>query len=462
VDGTFSRGAKARTIAAAARDAIKKADELGRRCLFSGKRRGPRAAAAKAYEAAFRACADLLREDRYAFHRSWFKAFWKRNHEALVVLSVVRNYQDNVDRVRNWLHVRSARDEFAGEQGIVDAVVDALFHFDEDRRALKADPLVRLLIDPAPGKYDFTIVSAMGIITEGARGKELEKTFRRLKKKRGVHTIRADTETMKSLEFNAKKVEEAVRRAKTPWGYVGYSQGCANGLKTESMLRGGTPEQQKLLEGLRCRNLLFGAHNGSAHGTGSSEKIRRAMVEGELILKHYQAIYSSWAIDMCLKGIKQVLDSQFFVHLMGGAESISHEGCVSLSRDGQFLGHVPTSTVRGVVTPEILPEALEFLSNVLTRQVDGARHDTQVTLVASVGYPTLVQNDSTRVLKRCDTGSAPQTSHHWSPLVEETRFLTTKRDMEGAIYDFPKDRHIFPWIEVNARFGIIERVEEKA
>jgi hypothetical protein len=54
-------------------------------------------------------------------------------------------------------------------------------------------------------------------------------------------------------------------------------------------------------------------------------------------------------------------------------------------------------------------------------------------------------------------GCLPQVTHHWSPLVRETAFIKTERDRERAIYAFPKDRHIFPWIEVNARFGVIAR-----
>ena len=36
-------------------------------------------------------------------------------------------------------------------------------------------------------------------------------------------------------------------------------------------------------------------------------------------------------------------------------------------------------------------------------------------------------------------------------------FVTTERDRERAVYDSPKDRHVFPWIEGNARFGLIRR-----
>ncbi|MBF0224902.1 MAG: hypothetical protein HQK76_05550 [Desulfobacterales bacterium] len=435
---------------------IKEADNLGQQCVFTEKIEGPEYEAIQAYKNAFKACSDLLKKDAYAFYLPWFRNFWHRNYESLVILSIVRNYQEDIDNVRNWLHVRSGKNNFENEQELIDGVISSLYHFDEDKKSLSSDPLVRLLIDNPDGQYNFSIISCMGLITEGAKGTELDETFKRIEAKRGIKTIRADTKTLRSLEYNAKKIEEAISMVTTPWGYVGYSQGCANGLTAESMLLGGTPEQKKMLEGLRCRNLMFGAHNGSAHGTGSSEKFRRAIIDGEFILKHYQGVYSPFAIDLVLTAIKQTLDSQIVTELLGGAESVSHEACINLGRDGQFLGHVPTSTIKGVVFKAILPEALEFLGNVLTKQVDGDLHDTQVTLDATVGYPIFVEGHYTRVLKSCDIGSYAQSTHHWSPLLKEVEFITTQRDIELAIYDFPKDRHIFPWIEVNARFGNIE------
>ena len=62
-------------------------------------------------------------------------------------------------------------------------------------------------------------------------------------------------------------------------------------------------------------------------------------------------------------------------------------------------------------------------------------------------------------LYRSDMGSLVQNCHHWSPLVVAATFVRTKRDIKLAIYDLPKDRHVFPWIEVNARFGIISLKE---
>jgi hypothetical protein len=442
----------------AARQLIENADRLGALCRFGAESSGPLDEAKQAYDAAFKACAKLLDHDPAALTSDWLRHFWARNHEALVILSVVRNYQASIDRVRNWVQVRSGRHDFAHEQDILETIVSILYYFPEDQAKLLADPLVRLLIDPPAGHYRFTIVSAMGVVTEGAKGSELEDAYQRLFDQRGIRVIRADTATAKRLEYNAEKIEAAIRKVKTPWGIIGYSQGCANSLMAESLLRGGTPAQQKLLTGLTCRNFLFSAINGSAHGSCGIEKFRQAMVEGENIIKHYQGVLSGNLIQLILRNISLIFDSRIFIHLMGGVDSLSHEGVVTLGRDAQFLPVIPTSTVRGVVSPAITPEPLEFLSNVISRQVNGARHDTQVTLVSAVGHPNRVMSEQARHLAACDMGSLAQHSHHWSPLLKETTFITTARDIERAIYDFPKDRHIFPWIEVNARFGRITRV----
>lgn len=443
----------------AALAAIARADEEGSRWRRAAGDAKGRKRATKGYAAAFQACADLLAEDPRAFQRPWFKAFWGRNHEALVVWSVVRGVQEDRDRDRRWLEVRTGAPVPEGEQALLEAVVSALYHQEGDRARLLADPLVRLLIDPPPGRYDFTIVTAMGVITEGARGHELDTAFARLEAKRGVRTVRADTATMRSLEYNAACIEAAVRATTTPWGYVGYSQGCANGLCAESRLLGGTPEQQALASRLVARNLLFSAFNGSAHGTCSDFKYLQAMIDGERLLKHWQAVLSRRAIEMGLSGLRLSLDSREAVVAMLGSFSLSHDGVLFLQREGRFRDDVPTSLVRGVVEPETLPEALEWLSNVLARQAGTTEHDTQVVASEAVGHPLRVRNEAAAALERCDMGCMVQRTHHWSPLVKETEFVTTERDLRLAIYDVPKDRHVEPWVEVNARFGRIARIE---
>ena len=448
-----------------ARRSIEEADKIGLKCNFTGKTRRNMNKAKQAYESAFAKCAALIKHDRSAFQLPWFKKFWKRNYEALMVLSVVRNFQEKVDEVPRWLdqmiHKQLLDDSVIDEQSLLDTVIEALYHFEKDRKQLKEDPLVRLLIDPPEGPYNFTIISCMGVITEGAKGVELKDAYQRLYDKRGIKVIRADTRTARSLEFNAARVEDALTRAnrepETPWGYIGYSQGCANGLQAESRFMGGTPAQQKLVESLRCRNLLFSALNGSAHSTCGDMKFLRAMIDGDKFLKHYQAVLSRKAVESALKNIRLLLDSRLFVHSLGGIHSLSHQGVRPLARDGQFRSDVPTTTMRGIVEQRFLPEALEYLSNMLTKQVQSVEHDTQVTTWEAVGYPVWVRSPMAEILERCDIGCMVQRTHHWSPLLYTIDFVTTKRDHQQMVYHFPKDRHVFPWIEINARFGNIDK-----
>ena len=132
--------------------------------------------------------------------------------------------------------------EKQAEQDLIDGIIEAVFFDEKERENIKCDPLVRLLISNKPGHYNFTIISAMGVITEGKKGLELKDSIERLEKERGVKTIRADTGTARSIDYNAAKIEEAVEIAtklKRPFGLVGYSQGCANELNFESRMISG-------------------------------------------------------------------------------------------------------------------------------------------------------------------------------------------------------------------------------
>ncbi len=441
-----------------ARGALARADEAGGECSFGsgrGGRGGPRQKARRAYESAFRACAHLLEAEPRAFQLPWLRRFWLRNEEALRVLSCVRGWQEDRDRDRHWLAVVSGQDRFEDEQELLQTLVRTLYWEREHQDALLADPLVRLLIDPPEGRYDFSIVSCMGVITDGKDGKELCDAYQRLEERRGVQILRAHTAIMRSLEYNAERIVEAIEACQTPWGIIGYSQGCANALMAESMLRGGTPEEQRHLERLVCRNFLFSAANGSAHGTAGMLKFMRALVLGERYLKHYQAMYSWEAIKSVLRMVRAVLDSRVFVAVLGGAHSLSFERARLLHRDGQFLDGVPTSLTRGVVTEDRLPETLEYLYYVLREQTRSAEQDTQVLIGDAVGSSTRVRNAAAEVLSRCDLATYPQATHHWAPLTKEIEFVTTERDLELAIYESPKDRLVWPWVEVNARFGRI-------
>lgn len=446
------RTSEGRKEAKDARKAIAAADRLGARVTDEKTRQR----AVAAYRAAFAQCAEFLRVVPDGFTVPWMKSFWLRNEEALKVLSVVRNWQEDIDDVRRWLAVNAPGPFRDDEQSLTETVIRTLYAYPEDQERLLYDPLVRLLIDPDPGHYHFTIISCMGVITDGKDGRELEDAFRRVKERRGVEVIRAHTGLFRSLEYNASAIIEAIKQAKTPWGYIGYSQGCANALMAENFLYGGTPEQRKLLDNFVCRNLLFSAANGSVHGSNGARKFLTAIVEGEMFLKHYQAIYSRELTDLILRTMKAVMDSRAFVNTLGGTYSLTLERARLLHRDGQFVPWVPTSTTRGIVTLDRIPEALEYLWWMHERLLPGVPSDSQVPADEAVGHASRIRNDWTEVLRRCDMGSYVQATHHWSPVTAEIEIVTTERDIRLAVYQSPKDRHVFPWVEVNARFGRIK------
>jgi hypothetical protein len=204
----------------------------------------------------------------------------------------------------------------SGTQALIDAIVDCIIFEESDRERLRRDPLVRLLIRNPPGKYHFTIVTAMGVVTEGKRGIELQDAFDRIENLRGVKTIRSDTATARSFEYNAGKIEEAIEtavRLGPPYGYLGYSQGCANALFCETTLVCGTPKQQKLLSSgsssLVCRQLLFSAANGSVHGSAMEKKIQRLIVLCEEFFKYQQGYVSRALSSTVLEALNNILDS---------------------------------------------------------------------------------------------------------------------------------------------------------
>lgn len=55
-----------------------------------------------AYKEAFHAAARVLELDKLAFHSEWFRTFYRRNYDALMVKSVYDNVIEDVDNVRYW------------------------------------------------------------------------------------------------------------------------------------------------------------------------------------------------------------------------------------------------------------------------------------------------------------------------------------------------------------------------
>lgn len=434
------------------------------------------ASAASAYRDAFVACRAVLRLDsRVVLGRDWFRAFWRRNHEALMIECLVSAVQQDVDHARLWLAAQPGVDEKAlvqhkfgvgsweDEQWLIDCLIDITYYFPEDRNRIRRDPLVRLLLtNDSSERYDFTVISVMGVVSQGADGFELENVYRRYEAQRGVKFIRANTGTAKSHAYNADKVEEAIQKVTTQaFGMIGYSQGGANMFKAESNLCGGTPEQRALASGLRCRNFLFPAANGSAQASCGEWKITRAIVEIESFMKHHQVTFSAALQEAFLDILLTVLTSRELYLLVGGVHSLTHLGVQTLWREAQHKDGVPTTSMRGVVEAHTMPEPLELLSAWYHRQLESPLHDTQVALDEAVGHPVYVHNTNSAMLARCDQESAVQRMSHWAPLDEDTKFITTAKDVRRRLYDIPKDRFVYPWIELNARFGFIPKVADE-
>ena len=433
------------------------------------------------FETAFARCAAALKAHPEVLHAAWFKQFWSRNYDALMAVSVLRNLQQNVDDTRRWAvaQVKYAskcstyegpstmgeelwQTNPASEACCLDCLIEILFFQPEDREKFRKDSLMQLIIDEAPGHFDFTVVSAMGVITEGAAGREMAPSWVRLLAQRGVSVVRADTATLQSVDYNAIEIQKAVRdHVRTPWGWCGYSQGCANAFRAEAMMLQGTPAQQKLMENFRCRQMLFSAANGSAHATCGEWKILRALCDGERFLKRFQASMSASTQHLALDLLQNMLSSHSAFTVLGSVQSLSHEGARRVWRDGQHCHRVPTTSMIGVIEEHTLPECLKFVSKILLCQMDYSQcQDTQVSMEEAVGYPTGIKNSNAELLAQCDMRSAVHRTNHWSPLKEEAAFLETEWDREHGSFDTPKDRHIFPWLEVNARFGVIDRVVE--
>jgi len=497
-------------------DADKKGERLLPKLLKNGKaakRDKLYKEAIDAYHRAFEACARVRDIDNQCFTSIWFRNFYQRNYNALMIKSVYDNVIDNVDDVRYWMHrlrrganhgaprrnddelIREETEESSNnvfekffvditagnfksiglgdsnciflnpskssEQELIDAILDALIYDKFDREKLRNDPLVRLLIPNADGNYNFTVVTAMGVITDGKAGTELQTALQRLGKKRGVKFVRADTATARSFEYNADRIIEAIESTKVynaPFGLIGYSQGCANALMAESISYSGTPAQQEYIRrNLACRQLLFSAANGSSHGAATDKKASRLIIMVEEFAKYQQGYFSRALQTYFLETITSALDSSQFHKSMGGAQSFLHDGCRAFWREAQHLPNVPTCTLRGILEEHTTPEALEMLSQMLTKQSGSALHDSQVHVFDAVGYPIYHHNRNGRIMQNCEIGGgAIQRSHHWSPLKEEVEFIRTSRDEDLATFDCAKDRHIFPWVDVNARFGFIK------
>lgn len=74
----------------------------------------------------------------------------------------------------------------------------------------------------------------------------------------------------------------------------------------------------------------------------------------------------------------------------------------------------------------------------------------------------MLQKKLTSFFSYSPIGGAIQRTHHWSPLEDEVKFVQTQLDIDRGTFLCAKDRHVFPWCDVNARFGFIKYDEEES
>ncbi|MFA5624663.1 MAG: hypothetical protein WC966_06380 [Bradymonadales bacterium] len=445
-----------------AANALKKADKLALAHDFDAPEQDPKKLEKlkSAYLAAYSAAAQLLQSDPKAFKLPWFQEFWSRTHEMLLIRSFLRNIKEEIEECVAWTERKFGKTLPDSQNELVKLAVDILYHYQEDKERILSDPLVRLQIAPAKGKVALSIVSSMGVITDGEDGYELECSYKRLQEERGVKLVRANTGTIKTLDYNARIISEAIMSVEGPFAMLGYSQGCANMLEAERRLYQGTPESRLKLDNLVSRQFIFSSLNGSAHASCGNEKYLRAVVEGESILKFYQAIYSKATIQSAFTLLKSLMESRYGTHFLGSVTSLSHEGLQALARDGQFSPDVPSLSTRAVLSQDI-PECLVFMRNHYIKQTQDPQNDSQVADHCAYGYFIWNSNDDVDELKHSDIPTRTLEAHHWSTLLRDVEFIETQYDRERLVYRGPKDLFLFPWIEGLILFGKLPLIEDE-
>jgi hypothetical protein len=202
--------------------------------------------------------------------------------------------------------------------------------------------------------------------------------------------------------------------------------------------------------------MLYSAANGATHAECIEWKLSNLAVEAEDIMKRLQAVLSQSVINAVLKVMNIALASRPMLNVLSSAGVMKPHGAHALWRDAQYL-EIPTMKAQGVASAFDTPECLDMLSQSLTKELGHDLHDTQVSLQESQVVPMITRNAHTDRFARCVLPGMVQRTHHWAPLLKEVDFAMTERDKKNCIFDTPKDRHLFPWIEVCARFGIIPR-----
>ncbi len=416
---------------------------------------------ARNYDYAYRLASSVLQKYPDAFQKPVFKKFYARTYEALLIQTLDQNLVDDVDQVRHWFAVRSgiAMDEIAGLSRTKRrlAVIDVMYYRESDREVRRRDPLTWVDIRPGEGQIDLTILFTPGVITDGRSGHELGTAFERLKRTRGVQIVRSDTGNVKSLAFNARIIEEDIRKIKTPYMLLGYSQGCANVMRAESNLYASTPEDRACLDRMVARHFIFSALNGSLHANCGGEIYRRSLISGEKCLKSMSAVSSVALGNMIFRVLRNIMDSPLYTMSLNSVESLSYNGLMELSLDAQYKTSVVSTELQGVIE-EFIPEILDYMYyHYLAQAGKGVclENDSQVGTKCAHAYHVYNRNDSVDLLREEAVPTCTLKIHHWAPIYQEVAFVETPQDAENAVFRFPKDIHVMPAVEALILFGIV-------
>ena len=399
----------------------------------------------------------LIESRKDSFELPEFKTFWNRLYEALRIASVEEDLKFDHDEVRGWfgcrLQMNDAQIQDLSRVELIRHVIGLIYAYPEDQACLSADPLVWFVPRVAHQPMDLSVITAMGVITNGRAGHELESVFDRLERDFQIHLVRSDTGLVKSLDYNARQICSVIEQMSGPYVMIGYSQGCANMMRAESLLFAGTPKMRSSLDNLVSRHFLCSAFNGSVHAVCGVEKYRTALIEGENILKNISIHYSKYLTALTLKVLQRTLDAPTFNMSMSSFESLSHHGLQQLSRDAQYKPGIPILETQGHTVSHI-PEALLMMTSHFYKQ-SNTPNDSQVGVDCAHGYTVYNHNRSVDVLLDASVSSKTLNIHHWSPLKEEIQLVQTQLDYEQYVYRGPKSMFVLPWIESLIMLGFV-------
>ena len=407
---------------------------------------------------ALQAAKALLSAYPRAYERPVLQQFWHRMFEALRIAAIDEDITESNDDTRGWFAYKLSKTaqeiDNMTRKDRIQAIIDIMYVHPEDREQRRRDPMTWTVPRAPRTPVDLTLITAMGVITMGRSGHELESTFQRLTQRYGIRVVRSDTGMIQSLDYNADRIIEVLETIEGPFVMFGYSQGCANMMRAESRLLGGTPQQRAILDRLVSRYALSSAFNGSVHAIASFDKYRDLIIAGEHILKGLSTTVSKPFANLIIALIQRILDTPLLTTSLASVEALSHCGLQKLARDAQYKpGIVNLETQAIAIDP--LPEMMVNMQCYFDKQ-SGMPNDAQVGINCAHIYPVFNHNEAVDILKTQTIPSQILNYHHWAMLNQEIEFLETDQDIERFAYRGPRSFYVLPWIETLILFGRVQ------